>query len=106
MLLMRYLKHYTGEEPNFKHGVLTTQFTDDELYVLESTEEAIDQLKSLLNGIENTGALDDIWEEAIVEKVKNKELHIVNFRRSCYSIKVIFTHIDIGDKVDLLSDVI
>lgn len=104
MLLMRIIKNRIGEKPHYES--LISNILDDDLYVIENIEQAVDRLEKILNAIEDKGYLDNIWRNSFLETFNTKKLRIVNFRRSIYEIKVIFTFVENGDKVDLISDLI
>lgn len=96
MFLMRVIEQSSNSIISFDDSGLNSAFLSDDVYVYDSVDLMLKNLKNILN-IELDSELN--------QNIENNETYVLNLQFE-NKIKVIFKKVDIGKKVDFILDLI
>ena len=96
MFLMRVIEQSSNSIISFDDSGLNSAFLSDDVYIYDSVDLMLKNLKDILN-IELDSELN--------QNIENNETYILNFQIENI-IKVIFKKVDISKKVDFILDLI
>lgn len=94
MFLMRVIEQSSNSIINFDDSGLNSAFLSDDVYIYDSVDLMLKNLKDILN-IELDSELN--------QNIENNETYILNLQFE-NKIKVIFKKVDIGKRVDFIFD--
>ena len=94
MFLMRVIEQSSDSIISFDDSGLNSAFLSDDVYIYDSVDLMLKNLKDILN-IELDSELN--------QNIENNETYILNFQFENI-IKVIFKKVDIGKRVDFILD--
>ena len=94
MFLMRVIEQSSDSIISFDDSGLNSAFLSDDVYIYDSVDLMLKNLKDILN-IELDSELN--------QNIENNETYILNFQFENI-IKVIFKKVDIGKRVDFIFD--
>ena len=94
MFLMRVIEQSSNSIISFDDSGLNSAFLSDDVYIYDSVDLMLKNLKDILN-IELDSELN--------QNIENNETYVLNFQFE-NKIKVIFKKVDIGKRVDFIFD--
>ena len=96
MFLMRVIEQSSNSIISFDDSGLNSAFLSDDVYIYDSVDLMLKNLKDILN-IELDSELN--------QNIENNETYVLNLQFE-NKIKVIFKKVDIGKRVDFILDLI